>query len=45
MNARVGQKPIEWQADSQTMYSSEPVAHIEVMTELHTLSYTFTFWT
>ena len=30
MNARVGQKSIEWPADGQNMYSSEQLPHIEV---------------
>ena len=30
MNARVGQKPIEWPADGQNMYSNEQLPHIDV---------------
>ena len=36
MNARVGQKPIEWPADGQNMYSSEQLPHIDV--RLYTMS-------
>jgi hypothetical protein len=42
MNARVGQKPIEWPADGHNMYSnaSEQLPHIEVRPELCT-TYTY----
>ena len=43
MNARVGQKPIEWPADGQNMYSNEQLPHIEVRPELYTMSYTFLY--
>lgn len=40
MNARVGQKPIEWPADGQNMYSSEQLPHIEVRPDhVFTLAY------
>ena len=47
MNARVGQKPIEWPTDGQNMYGNEQqLPHIEVRP--HPVSYTYTqhlrFW-
>jgi hypothetical protein len=38
MNARVGQKPIEWPADGQNMYSSEQLPHIDVRLLYHCLT-------
>lgn len=32
MNARV-QKPMEWPADGQSLYGSEPVQHMDVSSE------------
>ena len=41
MNARVGQKPIEWPAEGQNMYNSEQLPHIDV--RLYTMSYSCTY--
>ena len=42
MNARVGQKPIEWPADGQNMYNSEQLPHIDVrLYAIHVLHFVY----